>query len=62
MRWSIVPSPNPPVFNGVFFSGVSCLSTTKCFAVGGSPAPSTTLTEQWNGTSWSILPNPIHPA
>jgi len=40
-------------------AGVSCRSRTFCIAVGASL--SGTLTERWNGSSWSILPTPNPP-
>src|SRR5207244_1717372 len=59
--WSVVASPNPPdATDGSFLNGVSCLSTTRCYAVGAYSIGSTskTLTQRWNGTSWSIVPSP----
>jgi hypothetical protein len=66
--WSIVPSPNPtgPDDNAQL-SGVSCASTTNCFAVGNATNSSDslftakTLVEHWDGTTWSIVasPNPV---
>jgi hypothetical protein len=50
------------------FNGVSCTTPTDCFAVGFSQqiipgpvpilAPSKTLTERWNGTTWSVVASP----
>jgi hypothetical protein len=58
--WSIVPSPNPSgaMNSGLF--GVTCLSTTSCFAVGlaNSGVTPRTLIERWNGTAWSIVASP----
>jgi hypothetical protein len=62
--WSAVPSPNPLTpsnspFPGGELSGVSCGSTTNCFAVGSSSGVvKQTLIESWNGTSWSIVSSP----
>ncbi len=54
--WNIVPSP---VTDGELFA-VSASSTNDMWAVGndysGSDHP---LTEYWNGTQWSIVPNPM---
>jgi hypothetical protein len=63
-RWSVMTSPNPIGATDSQLSGVSCPSTTSCFAVGSYATASTfnnTLVEHWNGTAWSILasPNPI---
>ncbi|MGO9876711.1 MAG: hypothetical protein ACLPVY_23295 [Acidimicrobiia bacterium] len=50
-----VPSPNDAIEAELL--GVSCPSTTTCFAAGDyeSPASGGALLEQWNGTSWSIV-------
>jgi hypothetical protein len=62
--WSIVPTPNryvgPNADNS--FRGVSCASANDCFAVGssGNGGPEVTLVEQWNGSSWVIVPSPNH--
>jgi len=47
---------------GVFLRGVSCVSTSDCFAVGDAiygaqGSTEKTLTERWNGTGWSIVPS-----
>jgi hypothetical protein len=48
--WRIVPSPSPAgQLPGL--SGVSCVSTTWCFAVGGSEGGG--LLDRWNGTTWT---------
>lgn len=58
--WSIVPSPNAPgTLSGL--GSISCLSAGLCMAVGdndngtGLRLP---LSEQWNGTTWTIIPVP----
>jgi hypothetical protein len=59
--WVIVPSPNPPGARGSGLSGVSCTSTTSCFAVGSYGDTSGTgvpLVEGWNGIRWAIVPSP----
>lgn len=55
---SIVPSPSPYFVNTL--SGVSCPSTTSCWAVGdaASRSASKALMEHWNGVSWSIVTIP----
>jgi hypothetical protein len=62
--WSIVTSPNPGStgYNAQLY-GVSCTSASFCFAVGGWDllagfSPNITLTEVWDGTSWSIVTSP----
>ncbi len=65
--WSIVPSPNPYANQfevaGDNLSGVSCISSTFCVAVGvayaaGGPGGELTAVLAWNGTTWSIVPSP----
>ena len=50
--WSVVPSPSR--FNSTLY-GVSCVSTTRCMAVGGYGKKDEPLAESWNGASWSVL-------
>ena len=60
--WSAVASPSPggPGVQGAILSGVSCASASSCVAVGyatdDTGANLTDVIEQWNGTSWSIIP------
>jgi large repetitive protein len=63
--WSIVPSPNASATESDGLAAVTCISTTACTAVGNLSATSAnetlitqTLIEQWNGTTWSIVPSP----
>ena len=58
--WTVVPSPSPTGSTSSGFSGVSCLSSTNCTAVGDSYNGSTfqTLIESWGGSSWSIIASP----
>jgi hypothetical protein len=57
--WSVVPSPEPQQLVNGAFNGVSCASASFCMGVGyyessdGNVAG--TLTESWNGSSWSIV-------
>jgi hypothetical protein len=67
-RWSIQSTPNPSHANSArvsYLGGVSCASTTRCTAVGHSGNISgtsgATLTERWDGASWTIQRTP-HPA
>jgi hypothetical protein len=59
--WSLLPGPavDPASFVATL-NGVSCASTTSCFAVGSYSTSTTTksLIERWNGTSWSVIPSP----
>jgi hypothetical protein len=58
--WSILSSPNPTGSDGFALHGVSCVSTTSCFAVGDylGGLGDKTLVEHWNGSAWSILSSP----
>jgi len=58
--WSVVPSPNPATQNGDSLSGVACITSTDCFAVGSTG--SSTLVVRWEGTSWSVVPSPSAPS
>lgn len=44
--WQVIASPNPDA-QGDRFHGVSCLSASDCYAVGGS------LIEHFDGTTWT---------
>jgi hypothetical protein len=61
--WSIVASPNQPLALDSALTSVSCTSTTFCFAVGSydTQLVTSTLSERWDGTTWSIVstPNPV---
>jgi hypothetical protein len=53
--WTVTPIQADPKTNN-YLSGVSCTSSTACMAVGidnGAP-----LAERWDGTRWTITPNP----
>jgi hypothetical protein len=60
--WSVVPSPNPRGSTSPELVGVSCPSSTSCFAVGDYDTAffeaSPTLVEHWNGSSWSPMASP----
>jgi len=66
-RWSILTSPNAPDSPVSVLAGISCATSTSCFAVGGyfvntgSTSVELTLIEQWNGKTWSIVPSPDQP-
>ena len=63
--WSLVANPNPPKEQSAALLGVTCPTASKCVAVGDSSTagpdedtrPTSTLVEQWNGTTWSIVPS-----
>src|SRR6266851_7689552 len=60
--WTVQSTPTPPGTQGDFFTGVSCTSPVACTAVGGAFDSSGnsvgTITERWDGTTWSIQPTP----
>jgi hypothetical protein len=56
--WSAVASPSPSGF-AITFSGVSCVTSGWCMAVGSyrdSNDSPQVLAEEWNGASWSVVP------
>jgi hypothetical protein len=59
-----VPGADAAVYSSSL-SSVSCISSTRCFAVGASnnatPDEEAPLAEQWNGGHWSIQPTPSPP-
>jgi hypothetical protein len=59
--WSIVSSPNIGT-NVNFLYGATAISATDIWAVGDTPggvrSGSVTLTEHWNGKTWSIVSSP----
>jgi hypothetical protein len=59
--WTITPTPNPSGNQQNILNSVSCSSAMSCMAVGNSLVAATywqTLTEAWNGSTWSIVPSP----
>jgi hypothetical protein len=55
-KWSVTSSPD--VGSGDDFAGVSCLGSAFCAAVGSYDGGDRTLTELWNGSSWSVTASP----
>jgi hypothetical protein len=60
--WTVVPMPEPGSDTGTV-SAVTAISPASAWAVGeqsGASAPlgGGTLTEHWNGTSWTVVPSP----
>jgi hypothetical protein len=59
--WSVVSSPNVGS-TANFFNGVAVVGGNDVWAVGaiypGAATSEQTLTEHWNGTSWSVVPSP----
>jgi hypothetical protein len=62
-RWSVVPSPNAGNGQIVLF-GVTAIAPNDAWAVGffvetlNGDRPQKTLTEHWDGTSWTVVPSP----
>jgi hypothetical protein len=60
-NWFVVPSPNPSP-SGNELLGVAAVAANDVWAVGYTYTQSSniyqTLIEQWNGTSWQIIPSP----
>jgi hypothetical protein len=61
-KWRIADTPNPAGAAGSALNGVACTSPSACVAVGtafdGSTNSVGTLTERWDGMSWTIQPTP----
>src|ERR1700736_2211272 len=58
--WTIVASPNTNTAQTNYLNDVPCTSPSQCWAVGsgfvnnvGQP-----LIQQWDGSSWKIVPTP----
>lgn len=59
--WAVVPSPN--VNGDSVFASVTATSTTNVWAAGSYvdlqyPHAHHVLVEEWNGTAWSVVPDP----
>src|SRR5207253_7101542 len=59
--WSVVPSPDPSASGSILY-GITAVSANDVWAVGdypyGSAGGHVTLTEHWDGSSWSVVPSP----
>ncbi len=59
--WSLQEPPAPTGSKGSELVGVSCTSSSECFATGyftNSSGTSEPLAEKWNGTAWSLQEPP----
>jgi hypothetical protein len=59
--FTVANSPNVPSRTHSFFTAVTALASNDVWAVGSSlmnAAFSGALTEHWDGTAWTIVPNP----
>ncbi len=60
-EWTVQTPANPAEAAASWLTGVSCVSTTECIAVGTYENGSGSydgLAERWNGTSWAIQAAP----
>ena len=59
--WSVVPSSRAPDPEGSYLTSTTCVSSTDCWATGTTSDSSgnadTTLTERWDGSTWSATPS-----
>jgi hypothetical protein len=63
ISWSLVPSPSPGTYNGNVLNAVDGVSANDVWAVGWYQSGPTgqeggALTMHWNGTAWTVVPNP----
>lgn len=61
VNWSIEQTPQAAGAKNTEFLGISCASTTLCIAVGDTTLGdrgAVTLSERWNGVSWTVQPTP----
>lgn len=59
--WAIVESPNsPPVPTDNVLSGITCVTSSECWAVGNVTSGGTpqSLIQRWNGSSWALITSP----
>jgi len=62
--WRVVPSPNAPQSPGSALYGVTCATASDCWAVGTASvgaSSSESLTEQYHGGAWKLIPSPNPP-
>jgi hypothetical protein len=57
--WTIQPTPPPTLQAGVFFSSVSCGSTSSCVAVGPFDESADAFAERWDGSTWAVEHVPV---
>lgn len=62
-KWAVLTVPDPaPAGDTSELNSVSCTSATNCMAVGDytdqAVDADTTVAEQWNGTTWTVLTTP----
>jgi hypothetical protein len=59
-EWTIQPLPSPEGATSSLLSGVSCISSSWCTAVGyyGEVQGPAALVQHWNGAEWAVQPAP----
>jgi hypothetical protein len=65
--WSVTPSPNPGAscssgnaqWGGNVLNALAVVSPSNVWAVGYDCYSSQPVIEHWNGTAWSLVPNPV---
>jgi hypothetical protein len=67
--WTVEPTPAIAGAREAVLNGVACSDASHCIAVGGwsrgalvSDSLAFSLSERWDGSSWTILPTPRLPA
>jgi len=61
-QWRIETTPNAPNVNSNLLNAVSCAGPKSCTAVGyfvTGKSVVRALVEQWDGTTWSLVPTPL---
>jgi hypothetical protein len=60
--WTVTPAPAAAGPLGTYLNSVTCVTPTRCWAVGADMGadgnPSSTLVDTWNGTSWTTVASP----
>jgi hypothetical protein len=57
--WSIVASPNTSTSHNNYLNGISCISSSSCWAAGDyAGSAEQTLLEHWDGSAWYIITSP----
>jgi hypothetical protein len=63
-KWARVPAPDPAGATSAVLAGVTAVSASTAWAVGQAHYPGKVvrlLIEQWNGTTWTLVPVPNPP-
>ncbi len=60
--WTVTPAPGAAGPLGTYLNSVTCLTPSRCWAVGADMGadgnPSSTLVDTWNGTGWTTVASP----